>query len=877
MAVFKCKMCGGTIEFENGATVGVCDSCGTKQTLPRLDDEKRARLYDRANHFRRENEFDKAMGAYEMILADADDDAEAYWGIVLCRYGIEYVEDSKSHKRIPTVNRTQYTSIFDDRDYQSAIQYADGYQKSIYEEEAKAIDTIQKGILEISSKEDPFDIFICYKETDTSGERTQDSVYAQEIYSALKKEGYNVFFSRITLEDKLGQQYEPYIFAALHSAKIMLVVGSSRDNFNAPWVKNEWSRFIALAKEDSSKTVIPCYKDISPYDMPEDFTYLQSQDIGKIGYIQDIIHGIEKLIKRESPAIEAPISTAGASTESLLKRAFLFLEDGDWESADKYCERVLDIDPENGEAYLGKLMADANAGTTDALVNSDIILDNNGYFLKALKYSDKKRSKQLETISEANKTKKYESACRLEEEGKYNRAIEVFEHISSFKDSVNKKEECLDQIGNIKSKVKYRLELIRERQELLQRINREKAGIETNNGIIAQAEQESANISGIKRIVTGSVICATIVIIIDVILFGFICSLLLDFDITSDESDAIVLGTFMILVIKVCANLVLSPFWKKVRLADNPTLNEGSGDLRLWLLILFPLAAYIMFFADIIKINNKIKNNNAENYKNEVLNLNNQLADSRDFFVRSLKTNQTKTDEVDNYLANIDPDTLLYVKKELFDDFMGGPGFDELLPQTVGILFVEQNVSTTIIQRKLDISQSRVIKLIDELTERQFIDGHTDSANARKILVGKDQWVKINKLGSEIGYSFDAVYKKDEVKAKKEPTVKKTETVKPTVNHQTVNKPNLYINRLVKRPMGEGKTRLYIDGKKYDVNTDINQKLTLPLGVHTVQFRRGSATSDILKLPFNSFDDSFSVGFKPAVFTIKIILIKEEE
>ena len=56
MSIFKCKMCGGTIEFEQGATVGVCDSCGTKQSLPvGLDDEKRANLYDRANHFRRNN------------------------------------------------------------------------------------------------------------------------------------------------------------------------------------------------------------------------------------------------------------------------------------------------------------------------------------------------------------------------------------------------------------------------------------------------------------------------------------------------------------------------------------------------------------------------------------------------------------------------------------------------------------------------------------------------------------------------------------------------------------------------------------------------------------------------------------------------------
>ena len=33
MAVFKCKMCGGNIEFNPGDSIGVCDSCGTKQML----------------------------------------------------------------------------------------------------------------------------------------------------------------------------------------------------------------------------------------------------------------------------------------------------------------------------------------------------------------------------------------------------------------------------------------------------------------------------------------------------------------------------------------------------------------------------------------------------------------------------------------------------------------------------------------------------------------------------------------------------------------------------------------------------------------------------------------------------------------------------
>lgn len=50
MAVLKCKMCGGTIEFKEGATVGVCESCGTKQTFPRLDDERKASRYDKASN-----------------------------------------------------------------------------------------------------------------------------------------------------------------------------------------------------------------------------------------------------------------------------------------------------------------------------------------------------------------------------------------------------------------------------------------------------------------------------------------------------------------------------------------------------------------------------------------------------------------------------------------------------------------------------------------------------------------------------------------------------------------------------------------------------------------------------------------------------------
>ena len=205
-------MCGGSLNVNENESYTTCEYCGTKQTLPKLDNDERANLYDRANHFRRNNEYDKASAIYEQILNQDSSDSEAYWSLVLCRYGIEYVEDPTSRKRIPTVNRAQFTSIYADENYKQAIEHADGYQKEIYETEASIIDEIQKNILSISQKESPFDVFICYKETDDQGRRTVDSVLANDLYHQLSQEGFKVFFSRITLEEKLGSAYEPYIF-----------------------------------------------------------------------------------------------------------------------------------------------------------------------------------------------------------------------------------------------------------------------------------------------------------------------------------------------------------------------------------------------------------------------------------------------------------------------------------------------------------------------------------------------------------------------------------------------------------------------------------------------------------------------------------------
>lgn len=308
-------MCGGPLELPEGITYAECPYCGSAATFPKISNDHKESLYNRAEDLRRANDFDKALQAYEKILETDDTDPEIYWGMVLCRYGIEYVEDPVSHERIPTCHRVQLESILQDNDYRQALEHAAGYE-SAYEAEAQKIAEIQKRILAVSASEEPFDIFICYKEASDAGTRTKDSTIAQDIYYQLTNEGYRVFFARITLEDKIGQEYEPYIFAALNSAKVMLVIGSRKEYFEAVWVKNEWSRFLALMKKDHTKMLIPCYKDMDAYDIPAELSMLQSQDMSKIGFIQDLLRGIKKVL---TPAAQAEGTSPGSSASEIQK------------------------------------------------------------------------------------------------------------------------------------------------------------------------------------------------------------------------------------------------------------------------------------------------------------------------------------------------------------------------------------------------------------------------------------------------------------------------------------------------------------------------------------------------------------------------------
>ena len=439
MAIIKCKMCGGDMELAADKTYGMCEFCGSTMTLPKIDDDQRAATFNRGNHFRRIGEFDKALTVYERIVREDDTDAEAHWCCALCRFGIEYVEDPATYEWLPTCHRASFDSFLEDVDYMAALEYFEGITSRQYMRDGAKIAEVQRGILATSQNAEPYDVFICYKESDTDGNRTRDSLMAQDIYYQLTEQGRKVFFARITLEDVAGTQYEPYIFAALNSAKVMIVVGTKPEYLNAVWVKNEWSRFLAMMKKDRHKLLLPCYRDMDPYDMPEALSVLQSYDMSKIGFIQDLIRGISKVLDAEKKATVTETvvvqQTSATPAAPLLQRAFMFLEDEDWESANQYCEKVLDLEPQNARAYVGKLMVDMRIKTQSKLSYCTNPYDDNANYLKAIRFADTELKKELEDSVQTIKNRLLEM--------KYQAAKRAMEKIHSYSDYLNIAQEFL--------------------------------------------------------------------------------------------------------------------------------------------------------------------------------------------------------------------------------------------------------------------------------------------------------------------------------------------------------------------------------------------------------------------------------------------------
>ena len=371
MGALKCKMCGSNLEIEDSITVCKCEKCGTSQTVPDIEDDKELKLFERAGRLRFNCDFDKAAGIYNTITDSYPEEAEGYWGLILCKYGIEYADDA-SGKKVPVCHRISYDSVMDDEDFELVMENSDSESRAIFREEAKIIEENRKEYIRIAESEQPYDIYISYRAKDDNGDKTAVSEIAEHLYNKLTSAGYRVFLSEAALKGKERSYCEPYIYSALNSANVMLALGTSYDDYNDVWVKNEWNRYLEIAEKNKNKCLIPCYKDVDEYDIPKEFAGLKVCQLGNDDTFNNIMAEIANVVKPAS--INQPVSEPEKAEPAeeieleeieiiepvdinkLLDEGFAAIADKNWKEANKLFFQVLDEEPDNSKAYWGQLL-----------------------------------------------------------------------------------------------------------------------------------------------------------------------------------------------------------------------------------------------------------------------------------------------------------------------------------------------------------------------------------------------------------------------------------------------------------------------------------------------------------------------------------------
>ena len=446
--VLKCKECGGDIQpQENG--LGKCKYCGAVQTLPKDNDDTIQNLLNRANDFRLNCDFDRAIYEYEEVLKLNEAEPEAHWGLFLSKYGVEYVKDNMSFSYKPTLHRISSVSVFDDVDYKATIKYADSISVMQYKKDAENIEMVMKELLLLSTNQEPYDVFLSYKEADDiTRQRTNDSYLAHDLYNELTANGYKVFFAPKSLGVGL---YEPKIYAAIISAKVMIVLGTKPQYFDAVWVKNEWSRFAELIDNGEKKVIVPVYKDIEAGDLPNRLAKFQAYDLSNISFLSSLLEKISEYANNKS---QVSFDKNKSAEAAYLERGFLALGDGDFTKADSFFENVLNLNPHNSEAYFGKLMVEMRVTKQEQILTSPNYLKEYANFEKAVRFANQQLKTTLlkyeQVVKDSINEQKYNFAnskiSKLNPQEKdYLEASKIFDSISTYKDAEAKKKFCLQK------------------------------------------------------------------------------------------------------------------------------------------------------------------------------------------------------------------------------------------------------------------------------------------------------------------------------------------------------------------------------------------------------------------------------------------------
>ena len=281
----NCWNCGWKLEFDPGREIIICPACGRRNERPKATGDTLNQL-NLGYEYWKNQDFAEAEKLFNYVVQHQPNESRAFWGKVLCKYGIEYQAKGESH--IILCHFISEGSIYNDVSYKQAILYAPENIGTEYRLAAEKVDEIQKRVQRRVNNAEPWDIFLCYKESvpGEKNKRTKDSQIAAELYNYFMKGGYRTFYARESLYDSdiPDAEYEAIIYHALYTAKVMIVLATKPEYPETTWMHSEWSRFLENKKEGDGKRFVVLTSEVDPDDLP---TELSSRNI--YDYSRDLL------------------------------------------------------------------------------------------------------------------------------------------------------------------------------------------------------------------------------------------------------------------------------------------------------------------------------------------------------------------------------------------------------------------------------------------------------------------------------------------------------------------------------------------------------------------------------------------------------------
>ena len=193
--------CGNVLSNVDGRYV--CEACGNVYEEVEKISEEEVIALNHATTLRKRWLFDDAWEEYDLILKKYPENESASWGALICEYGIIYETDYDGSRKI-NCHRLSEKPI-DENAYYAKLNEE-------HKAEAEKIEALRLSILEKSKKIQPYDVFICYKQTDERfGRPTREAAWARDLYELLThKMGLRVFYAEKALAQVEVVEGEPF-------------------------------------------------------------------------------------------------------------------------------------------------------------------------------------------------------------------------------------------------------------------------------------------------------------------------------------------------------------------------------------------------------------------------------------------------------------------------------------------------------------------------------------------------------------------------------------------------------------------------------------------------------------------------------------------